>query len=393
MIPEGRIALGKLAQALVHGARVLAVDGSFDDCLVLVRELAERHPVALVNSVNPLRIQGQKTVAFEITEALGDAPDVHCIPVGNAGNITATWLGYTEAGRHPRMLGFQARRAAPLVDGHPIERPATIASAIRISRPASAEGARRAVAESGRRLAAVTDRQILAAYRLLAREGVFVEMASAASVAGLLDAGLDRGLRVVCTVTDSGLKDPDWALAGAPEPTASPPTPRPPPPPRPGLTAGPCAGAGTAAAAHLVTRCSNRGTVKLPTTTPTRTATSGQELVVSLLTVARRLQARLPEGRIDPAQMFVLHHARPPGSSLRVSALAEAMGLDISTASRHVRQLEVGGHSAPRPDDRRAFQVRLTRRGRAALEQAMRAPGDAGGPRHRRTGPPTTRPP
>jgi threonine synthase len=224
VIPEGRIALGKLAQALVHGASVLAVDGSFDDCLVLVRELAERYPVALVNSVNPLRIQGQKTVAFEITEALGDAPDVHCIPVGNAGNITATWLGYTEAGeRRPAMLGFQAAGAAPLVDGRPVERPATIASAIRIGRPASAEGARRAVAESGGRLAAVTDRQILAAYRLLAREeGVFVEMASAASVAGLLAAGLPRGRRVVCTVTGNGLKDPDWALAGAPEPTRIP---------------------------------------------------------------------------------------------------------------------------------------------------------------------------
>jgi threonine synthase len=221
VIPEGRIALGKLAQALVHGA---SVDGSFDDCLVLVRELARRYPVALVNSVNPLRIQGQKTVAFEIVEALGEAPDVHCIPVGNAGNITATWLGYTEATeRRPRMLGFQAAGAAPLVDGHPVERPATIASAIRIGRPASAEGARRAVAESGGRLAAVTDRQILAAYRLLAREeGVFVEMASAASVAGLLDAGLERGLRVVCTVTGNGLKDPDWALAGAPEPTRIP---------------------------------------------------------------------------------------------------------------------------------------------------------------------------
>jgi threonine synthase len=221
VIPEGRIALGKLAQALVHGASVLAVDGSFDDCLVLVRELAERYPVALVNSVNPLRIQGQKTVAFEIVEALGDAPDVHCIPVGNAGNITATWLGYTEATeRRPRMLGFQAAGAAPLVTGAPVERPATIASAIRIGRPASAEGARRAVAESGGRLAAVTDRQILAAYRLLAREeGVFVEMASAASVAGLLDAGVERGRRVVCTVTGNGLKDPDWALAGAPPPT------------------------------------------------------------------------------------------------------------------------------------------------------------------------------
>jgi Pyridoxal-phosphate dependent enzyme len=135
VIPEGRVALGKLAQALVHGASVLAVDGSFDDCLVLVRELAERYPVALVNSVNPLRIQGQKTVAFEIVEALGDAPDVHCIPVGNAGNITATWLGYTEAGeRRPAMLGFQAAGAAPLVTGAPVERPATIASAIRLGR-------------------------------------------------------------------------------------------------------------------------------------------------------------------------------------------------------------------------------------------------------------------
>jgi len=232
VIPEGRIALGKLAQALVHGASVLAVDGSFDDCLVLVRELAERYPVALVNSVNPLRIQGQKTVAFEIVEALGRAPDVHCIPVGNAGNITATWLGYREAvelgmgaGR-PAMLGFQAAGAAPLVIGRPVERPATIASAIRIGRPASAEGARRAVAESGGRLAAVTDRQILAAYRLLAREeGVFVEMASAASVAGLLDVGVERGKLVVCTVTGNGLKDPDWALAGAPPPSPVPPDP------------------------------------------------------------------------------------------------------------------------------------------------------------------------
>jgi threonine synthase len=232
VVPEGKVALGKLAQALVHGATVLAVDGSFDDCLALVRTLAERHPVALVNSINPLRIQGQKTVAYEIVEALGRAPDVQCIPVGNAGNITATWLGYREAvelgmaaGR-PAMLGFQAAGAAPLVTGRPVERPATIASAIRIGRPASAEGARRAVAESGGRLAAVTDRQILAAYRLLAREeGVFVEMASAASVAGLLDVGMERGKLVVCTVTGNGLKDPDWALAGAPPPSPVPPDP------------------------------------------------------------------------------------------------------------------------------------------------------------------------
>jgi threonine synthase len=225
LVPEGKVAVGKLAQALVHGASVLAVDGSFDDCLVLARELAARYPVVLVNSVNPDRIQGQKTVAFEIVEALGGAPDVHCIPVGNAGNITATWLGYREAAAgRPVMLGFQAAGAAPLVHGAPVARPQTIATAIRIGRPASADGARRAVAESGGALRAVTDREILAAYRLLARqEGVFVEMASAASVAGLLAAAaaglVDRGRQVVCTLTGNGLKDPDWAVAGAPEPT------------------------------------------------------------------------------------------------------------------------------------------------------------------------------
>ncbi len=229
LVPHGKVALGKLAQALVHGATVLAVDGSFDDCLTLARELARRYPVTLVNSVNPNRIQGQKTVAFEIVEVLGRAPDVHCIPVGNAGNITATWLGYTEAhaagmtASRPAMRGFQAAGAAPLVHGRPVPRPSTIATAIRIGNPASAEGARRAVAESGGALAAVTDRQILAAYRLLAREeGVFVEMASAASVAGLLAAAgagqLRRGALAVATVTGHGLKDPDWAVAGAPQP-------------------------------------------------------------------------------------------------------------------------------------------------------------------------------
>jgi threonine synthase len=234
LVPDGKIAPGKLAQALVHGASVLAVDGSFDDCLVLARQLAENYPVILVNSVNPDRIQGQKTVAFEIVEALGRAPDVHCIPVGNAGNITATWLGYTEAQKagdadtRPAMLGFQAAGAAPLVHGRPVPRPSTIATAIRIGAPASAEGARQAVAESGGALAAVTDREILAAYRLLARrEAVFVEMASAASVAGLLataEAGrLDPGQLVVCTVTGNGLKDPDWAVAGAPAPVSVPP--------------------------------------------------------------------------------------------------------------------------------------------------------------------------
>jgi threonine synthase len=229
LVPEGKVALGKLAQALVHGATVLAVDGSFDDCLRLARELAEHYPVTLVNSVNPYRIQGQKTVAFEIVEALGRAPDVHCIPVGNAGNITATWLGYREAAAAglaaglPAMHGFQAAGAAPLVVGAPVRNPTTIATAIRIGEPASGAGALQAAGESGGGLAAVTDRQILAAYRLLAREeGLFVEMASAASVAGLLAlaarGGLARGSLVVATLTGNGLKDPDWAVAGAPQP-------------------------------------------------------------------------------------------------------------------------------------------------------------------------------
>jgi threonine synthase len=233
LVPEGKIAAGKLAQALVHGATVLAVDGSFDDCLTLARELSDHYPVTLVNSVNPFRIQGQKTVAFEIVEALGRAPDVHCIPVGNAGNITATWLGYREAAElgltatRPAMRGFQAAGAAPLVHGQPVPQPSTIATAIRIGRPASAAGARQAVAESGGGLAAVTDRQILAAYRLLAREeGVFVEMASAASVAGLLtlaaQGSLAPGSLVVATLTGNGLKDPDWAVAGAPPPVRIP---------------------------------------------------------------------------------------------------------------------------------------------------------------------------
>jgi threonine synthase len=233
LVPNGKIALGKLAQALVHGARVLAVEGSFDDCLELARDLAEHYPVTLVNSVNPFRIQGQKTVALEIVEALGRAPDVHCIPVGNAGNITATWLGYSEAASlglapdRPRMLGFQAAGAAPLVHGRPVPKPSTIATAIRIGRPASGPQALRAVQESAGALAAVTDREILAAYRLLAREeGVFAEMASAASVAGLLAAAargeIRRGCLVVATLTGNGLKDPDWAVAGAPTPSLIP---------------------------------------------------------------------------------------------------------------------------------------------------------------------------
>jgi len=229
LVPEGKIALGKLAQALVHGARLLQVQGNFDDCLTVCRELSERYPVTLVNSVNPDRIEGQKTAAFEICDVLGDAPDVHCLPVGNAGNITAYWKGYVEyaadgvSSKRPRMLGFQAAGAAPIVSGVPVPAPQTIATAIRIGNPASWQQALAARDDSGGAIQAVTDRQILAAYRLLAqREGVFVEPASAASVAGLLQAhgqGLvPSGGRVVCTVTGNGLKDPDWAIAGAPKP-------------------------------------------------------------------------------------------------------------------------------------------------------------------------------
>jgi threonine synthase len=233
LVPQGKIALGKMSQALVHGSRILQVDGNFDDCLTLARDLSERYPVALVNSVNPLRIEGQKTAAFEVVDALGDAPDVHCLPVGNAGNITAYWQGYLEyaadgvAAHRPRMFGFQAAGAAPIVLGQPVKSPQTIATAIRIGNPASWAQAIRARDESKGRIDAVTDRQILAAYRLLARrEGVFVEPASAASVAGLLHVReqdlLEPGQRVVCTVTGHGLKDPDWAISGAPRPTTVP---------------------------------------------------------------------------------------------------------------------------------------------------------------------------
>jgi threonine synthase len=229
LVPAGKIALGKMSQALAHGARLLQVQGNFDDCLRLARELSEAYPVALVNSVNPARIEGQKTAAFEVVDALGDAPDIHVLPVGNAGNITAYWRGYVEyaadgpAARRPRMWGFQAAGAAPLVSGTPVERPSTIATAIRIGNPASWTSAIAARDESGGLIDAVTDRDILKAYRMLAsQEGVFVEPASAASVAGLLQlhrqGRLDPGQRVVCTVTGHGLKDPDWAIAGAPAP-------------------------------------------------------------------------------------------------------------------------------------------------------------------------------
>jgi threonine synthase len=229
LVPRGKIAIGKLAQALVHGAKLLHVSGSFDDCLEVARKLSAEYPVALVNSVNPDRIQGQKTAAFEIVDALGDAPDYHCLPVGNAGNITAYWMGYQEYLRDgrstqaPRMFGFQASGAAPIVNGEPVRAPQTIATAIRIGNPASWRLAEQARDESGGLIHSVTDRQILAAYRILARdEAVFGELASSASVAGLLqshDAGLiPAGSRVVCTITGNGLKDPDWALSGAPSP-------------------------------------------------------------------------------------------------------------------------------------------------------------------------------
>jgi threonine synthase len=205
------------------------VDGSFDDCLELARKLAAQYPVALVNSVNPDRLQGQKSAAFEVVDDLGDAPDVHCLPVGNAGNIAAYWMGYNDylraglATRAPRMFGFQASGAAPIVSGEPVLHPQTIATAIRIGNPASWHLAEAARDESGGLIDSVTDREILAAYRLLAtREAVFGELASAASVAGLLRASANglvpAGSRVVCTITGNGLKDPEWALSGAPAP-------------------------------------------------------------------------------------------------------------------------------------------------------------------------------
>jgi threonine synthase len=224
IIPDGHVALGKLAQALIHGAKVVSIRGSFDDALRVVRELGDRGGVTIVNSINPFRIEGQKTAAFEICDALGDAPDVHCMPVGNAGNITAYWRGYVEysrdgvSKRQPRMLGWQAAGAAPLVHGEPVPHPETIATAIRIGNPASWDGAIAARDESGGAIESVTDAQILDAYRALASlEGVFVEPASAASVAGLLQASkaglIAPGETVVCTVTGHGLKDPNRAIA------------------------------------------------------------------------------------------------------------------------------------------------------------------------------------
>jgi len=223
IVPEGKIAIGKLAQALMHGARVIALQGNFDDALTIVRELAQKHPVELVNSVNPHRIEGQKTAAFEVVEELGEAPGALAIPVGNAGNVTAYWRGFQELETAPVLYGFQAEGAAPLVNGAPVANPETVASAIRIGNPARWEEAMTAFNASRGRVAAVSDDQILDAYRWLASaEGVFCEPASAASVAGLLAHGLptvEEGPppeSVVCVLTGHGLKDPDTALGKAP---------------------------------------------------------------------------------------------------------------------------------------------------------------------------------
>src|SRR5215210_2017109 len=211
IVPEGKIAIGKLAQALIHGAHVIALRANFDKALEIVRELAAEHPIELVNSINPHRLEGQKTAAFEVLDELGEAPEALAIPVGNAGNIAAWWRGFGERGAAPLLYGFQAEGAAPLVAGHPIENPETVASAIRIGNPARWEEAMDAVTASRGRIAAVSDEQILDAYALLgAHEGVFCEPASAASVAGLLKYGAEG--RVVCVLTGHGLKDPQTAL-------------------------------------------------------------------------------------------------------------------------------------------------------------------------------------
>jgi threonine synthase len=223
IVPEGKIAIGKLAQALMHGARVIALEGNFDQALEIVREIAKKHPVELVNSVNPYRIEGQKTAAFETCDELGEAPAALAIPVGNAGNVTSWWAGFQEYGASPILYGFQAAGAAPLVEGHPIENPETVASAIRIGNPARWEEAMNAFTASRGRVAAVTDEQILEAYHWVASsEGVFCEPASAASVAGLLAHGLpvadgmEKPETVVCVLTGHGLKDPDSAIGKAP---------------------------------------------------------------------------------------------------------------------------------------------------------------------------------
>jgi len=234
LIPEGRIALGKLSQAMIHGARVIQVLGNFDEALMLVKEISEKYPVTLVNSLNPYRIEGQKSAAFEICDALGDAPDYHVLPVGNAGNITAYWAGYRayrdagRTGKLPKMLGWQAEGAAPIVRGHPVEKPETVATAIRIGKPASWKQAEAARDESGGLIRMVSDAEILEAYKLVAEiEGIFCEPASAASLAGVIKLGKEsyfrRGDRVVCTLTGHGLKDPDNAIAQSESPVTIPP--------------------------------------------------------------------------------------------------------------------------------------------------------------------------
>ncbi|MBK3332788.1 threonine synthase [Persephonella atlantica] len=234
ILPKGAVALGKLSQAMVYGAKIIALMGNFDDALSIVREIGEKFPVEVVNSVNPYRIEGQKTAAFEIVDALGDAPDFHFIPVGNAGNITAYWKGYKEyyqAGKSkklPRMIGWQAEGAAPIVKGFPIKNPQTIATAIKIGNPYSWQPALQAAKESNGFIDAVSDEEILEAYRLVASsEGVFCEPASAASIAGVIKAyrrGLFKGEEtIVCTLTGNGLKDPDTVIKASDKPVEMPP--------------------------------------------------------------------------------------------------------------------------------------------------------------------------
>lgn len=234
LIPEGHIALGKLSQAMIHGARVIQVQGNFDEALAIVREVSEKYPLTLVNSLNPHRIEGQMSAAFEVCDALGDAPDHHVLPVGNAGNITAYWAGYKayhragKAGRLPKMLGWQAEGAAPIVRGAPVRKPETVATAIRIGNPASWKQAEAARDESGGVIRMVSDAEILEAYKVVAAvEGIFCEPASAASIAGVIKLGREgffrRGDRIVCTLTGHGLKDPDNAIAQSVAPVSVPP--------------------------------------------------------------------------------------------------------------------------------------------------------------------------
>jgi len=230
LIPEGKIALGKLAQAMMHGALVLQVQGNFDEALKIVREISDKYPITLVNSVNPFRIEGQTSGAYEVCDALGGPPDFHSLPVGNAGNISAYWKGYNRykaAGKItslPVMIGFQAAGSAPIALGHPVEHPETIATAIRIGNPASWKTAVAARDESGGRIDAVTDEEILEAYKLVAAtEGIFCEPASAASIAGVIklnkEGYFSSGARIVCTLTGHGLKDPDTAIKVSAKPT------------------------------------------------------------------------------------------------------------------------------------------------------------------------------